>query len=207
MSVLSQFKKPINYAEIGIDVGNAVLARGEVIAPGSTLHLFDITSKVKLVTDKITNKFNTKFSVIGYGVGDSTDKQAVDKNFQIGDGEIHPLQNYNWDLLKLVAQNTVKFDYCYLDGSHDLTIDGFAYFLLDKLLLPGGYIEFDDYNWTFGRSGSCSPYPPVNNKLFKERYTEEQINTSHVKLIVDFLVKSNNNYIEIEKNRIYKKIK
>lgn len=207
MSVISQFKTPVNYAEIGIDIGKTVLQRGDVLPEGSTLYLFDIYSKVKLVTDKLINKFGDKFKIVGYGVGKPTDISAPDKDFQTGDGELHPLQNYNWDLVKIVAENKIKFDYCYLDGSHDLTIDGLAFFLLDKLLIQDGYIEFDDYNWTFGKSPSCSPYPPVNNKLFKERYTEQQINTPHVKLIVDFLVKSDDNYVEVTKNRIYKKIK
>ena len=204
--ILSQFKEPINYAEIGIDVGKTLLQRGDILPSGTSLHIFDISSKVSLVTDKISNKFNDKFNVIGYGVGDS-DQNAPDVDFATGDGEIHPLQNYNWDLVRLIAENNVQFDYCYLDGSHDLTIDGLAFFLLDRLLKPGGYIEFDDYNWTFGKSPSCSPYPPVNNTLFKERYTNQQINTPHVKLIVDFLVKSHDNYTEVTTNRIYKKIK
>jgi len=77
----------------------------------------------------------------------------------------------------------------------------------DKLLKVGGYIEFDDYEWTIGTSPTCSPYPPTNNKQYEEHFTKEQIDTSHVKLIVDNLVKTNNCYLEIKKNRIYQKIK
>jgi len=95
-----------------------------------------------------------------------------------------------------------KFDYVYLDGSHDLTIDGFAYLLIDKLLKVGGHIEFDDYAWTFGKR--LIPQNQLDQYL--NMYTRKQVNTPHVKIIVDKLVKCNPNYVEVTPNRIYKKI-
>jgi hypothetical protein len=100
----------------------------------------------------------------------------------------------------------IKFDYVYLDGSHDLTIDGLAFYLIDKLLNIGGYIEFDDYNWCHANSHTCSPFPPVNNKRIRDMYTDKQVNIPHIKLIVDNLVKTDKRYKEIKLNRIYQKI-
>ena len=181
------YRRKIAYAEIGIDQGNTTLEVCKKCKPNSEIHLFDFTEKVNNVKDKIEKQFGNKCKIFTYGVvkGD-----------------------YNWDLMKLVSNNEKdKFDYVYLDGAHTLTIDGLAFVLIDKLLKVGGYIEFDDYEWTIGTSPTCSPYPPTNNKQYEEHFTKEQIDTSHVKLIVDNLVKTNNCYLEIKKNRIYQKIK
>ena len=174
------------YAEIGIFKGETVLKRCKKLKTGSEIHLFDYDDKVKDVSDKIKSKYGNKFIVREFGVikGD-----------------------YNWDLMKIIdKKESFKYDYVFLDGAHTLTIDGLAFILIDKLLKVGGFIEFDDYNWTIGRSSSCSPYPPVNNKKFIHMYTKEQIDNPHVKLIVDNLVKTNKRYKEIVQNRIYEKI-
>lgn len=60
--------------------------------------------------------------------------------------------SYIWRLIKLIeANDEPQFDFCYIDGAHDLFVDGLA-FLVDKLLKPGGMIVFDDLNWTFESS-------------------------------------------------------
>lgn len=53
--------------------------------------------------------------------------------------------SYIWRLMKLLEENPVPiFDFCYIDGAHDWYTDGYAFFLVDKLLKPGGWIIFDD---------------------------------------------------------------
>tara|TARA_B100001057_G_scaffold115675_1_gene114194 strand:+ start:595 stop:1179 length:585 start_codon:yes stop_codon:yes gene_type:complete len=186
MDIYLEKKKKCIYAEIGIDKGITVLRRCEKLNTGSEIHLFDLNHKVKNVSDEVKSKYGDKFIVREFGVikGD-----------------------YNWDLMKIINEKeSLKYDYVYLDGAHTLTIDGLAFVLIDKLLNVGGFIEFDDYNWTIGKSPTCSPYPPVNNKKWLKNYTKEQIDTSHVKLIVDNLVKTNKRYKEIVPNRIYQKI-
>ncbi len=177
---------PKKYAEIGIAEGNTVLKVCEFLEKGSTIYLFDFKAQVENVFKKIIDKYGNKFKVKIYGV---------------------IKQNYNWDLIKLISKSKKKlFDYVYLDGSHDLTIDGLCFYLVDKLLEINGYIEFDDYNWTIAKSPSCSPYPPVNFTHTAELYTKEQIDTPQIKLIVDNLVKRDNRYKQIVENRIYQKI-
>tara|TARA_B100001540_G_C15803071_1_gene640788 strand:+ start:943 stop:1512 length:570 start_codon:yes stop_codon:yes gene_type:complete len=186
MDIYLEKKKKCIYAEIGIDKGITVLRRCEKLNTGSEIHLFDLNHKVKNVSDEVKSKYGDKFIVREFGVikGD-----------------------YNWDLMKIINEKeSLKYDYVYLDGAHTLTIDGLAFVLIDKLLNVGGFIEFDDYNWTIGKSPTCSPYPPVNNKKWLKNYTKEQIDTPHIKLIVDNLVKTNKRYKEIVPNRIYQKI-
>lgn len=180
------YKDKCIYAEIGICKGKTVLKRCEKLNAGSEIHLFDFDYKVKDVSDKIKSTYGDKFIIREFGVSKG---------------------DYNWDLMKIIdKKENLKYDYVYLDGAHTLTIDGLAFVLIDKLLNVGGFIEFDDYGWSIGKSPSCSPYPPVNNKSYLENFTKEQIDTPHVKLIVDNLVKTNKRYKQIIKNRVYEKI-
>ena len=111
--------------------------------------------------------------------------------------------SYCWNLLELIKKRNKIFDYVYLDGSHDFTIEALAFFLIDRLLKTGGYIDFDDYNWTFSKSPVNNP--KVNPKIL-EKYTEYQLNNSHIKMIIDFLVKPMKRYKEIKINKLFQKI-
>jgi hypothetical protein len=44
------------------------------------------------------------------------------------------------------------FDFCYLDGAHDWTIDGLSVVLIERLLRPGGWLLLDDLRWTYADS-------------------------------------------------------
>lgn len=125
------YRRKFVYAEIGIDQGNTTLEVCKKCKPNSEIHLFDFTEKVNNVKDKIEKQFGNKCKIFTYGVVKG---------------------DYNWDLMKLVSNN---------EKDNTLTIDGFAFVLIDKLLKVGGYIEFDDYEWTIGTSPTCSP---TNNK-------------------------------------------
>jgi hypothetical protein len=41
------------------------------------------------------------------------------------------------------------YDLCYVDGAHNLSIDGVAVVLAEKLLRPGGWLVLDDLEWTY----------------------------------------------------------
>lgn len=62
---------------------------------------------------------------------------------------------YNWFLHNEIKQHSENYqcmpiyDLCIIDGPKNWTIDGMAFFLVDKLLKPGGWIIFDDYAWTY----------------------------------------------------------
>jgi predicted O-methyltransferase YrrM len=63
---------------------------------------------------------------------------------------------YTWFLHDEIVRNTVGgicneiYDLCVIDGPKNWTIDGAAFFFVDKLLKKNGWIIFDDYNWTYG---------------------------------------------------------
>lgn len=58
--------------------------------------------------------------------------------------------SYIWRLMKLLEEHPEPaFDMCYLDGAHNWFVDGFAFFLADRLLKPGGWLIMDDLNWRY----------------------------------------------------------
>jgi predicted O-methyltransferase YrrM len=61
--------------------------------------------------------------------------------------------SYNWFLHRRVRERSMDggcepyLDFCFIDGAHTWVDDGFAFFLVDKLLKPGGWVLFDDLPW------------------------------------------------------------
>jgi hypothetical protein len=97
------------------------------------------------------------------------------------------LDSYNWGLAKLLDENAgPKYDYVFLDGAHSWAVDALAAFLSDRMPKVGGYLDFDDYDWTFSRSPSVNPRVfPLTRKF----YTAEQIESKQVKMIVDLVIR------------------
>lgn len=57
--------------------------------------------------------------------------------------------SYNWRLMKFLENGFQQtFDFCYIDGGHNWYSTGFAFCLVSRLLRPGGWIIFDDLDWT-----------------------------------------------------------
>lgn len=102
-------------------------------------------------------------------------------------------ESYNWRLMHFIEEfDKPVFDFCYIDGAHDWNVDGFAFFLVDKLLKKGGWIIFDDMNWSFGSSPSMKNIPRVLNM------PEDVKNTQHISKVFDVLVKPHPNYGNFE---------
>jgi predicted O-methyltransferase YrrM len=78
-----------------------------------------------------------------------------------------------------------QFDFVYIDGAHNWTIDGFSFFLVEKLLRPGGWILLDDMAWSYG-AGSSSFGPGQGPDALGLSPSERSV--PHVKLLFDLLV-------------------
>lgn len=64
--------------------------------------------------------------------------------------------SYTWWLKAQIEKNsdeqgncTPLYDFCYLDGAHNFTIDGLAVVLVERLLRPGGWLLLDDLQWVY----------------------------------------------------------
>jgi predicted O-methyltransferase YrrM len=94
-------------------------------------------------------------------------------------------RSYTWELGKMIR--TVprpQFDLCYFDGGHTWDLTGFGFLLVDMLLRPGGWIIFDDLEWTMQSAMKDRPVPP---RQWRACSADEQA-TPGVKLVFDLLV-------------------
>ena len=91
---------------------------------------------------------------------------------------------YQWRLMKFIEEGKRLFDFCYIDGGHDWDRTGYGFFLVDKVLEPGGWIVFDDLDWTM--EGIDEPWATGR--------TPEERSTKQVRKVWDLLVKQHPNY-------------
>ena len=106
---------------------------------------------------------------------------------------IYAGDSYTWELMKIVEAQTVDgvcrpcLDFCYVDGAHEWEPDGFAFFLVDKLLKVGGWILFDDLHWSLATSS-------VSQEQWVLSKPKEQQETPQVIKIFELLVRQHPNY-------------
>ncbi len=97
--------------------------------------------------------------------------------------------SYNWRLMKMIEQVPMPvFDFCYIDGAHNWSTDGFAFFLVDKMLTPGGLIVFDDLEWTHAKS------PTLRGSDYLRDMSEEEKDCAQIRKMYELLVKTHPNY-------------
>jgi predicted O-methyltransferase YrrM len=103
---------------------------------------------------------------------------------------------YNWFLHDEIKKNTVndvclpKYDLCIIDGPKNWTIDGFAFFLVDKLLKDGATIIFDDYYWKYKEDRE------ETDGITHRSLSIEEKQVPHIKEVFELLVKQHSNYGE-----------
>jgi predicted O-methyltransferase YrrM len=174
---------PSTVAEIGVARGATSLALARVMANRGTLHLFDYADVVQRVGAAVN----------AHGF----------HNVQLHGNSRRLLDSYNWSLMRLLRdQPGFRFDYIFLDGAHTWVHDALAFLLLDRMLVPGGHIDFDDYDWTIANSPTMCPerFPQAS-----EWFSDEQIETCQVKLVVDLLVRGSG-YEEVVENKVFRKV-
>lgn len=97
--------------------------------------------------------------------------------------------SYNWELMNVLERRSqeddspLPFQFCYVDGAHNWEVDGFAFFLVERLLEPGGWFLFDDLTWTYGSS------PGLKDSEMVRSMTPEERTTAQVGKIFELLVR------------------
>jgi predicted O-methyltransferase YrrM len=103
---------------------------------------------------------------------------------------IYEPTSYIWRLMLMLREDpTPRFDMAFIDGAHTWAVDGFAFFLVDRLLRPGGWIIFDDLYWSYARSPTLGNKPWVKESMPKDEYEMKQISA-----VVQLLVKPHPRY-------------
>lgn len=173
------------YMEIGVYLGATASAVAYVLGGQGELHLLDFEDRVEPVAARL--------------------RAAGHANVVAHPNSRKALDSYGWSLMKLLRDGRAEtFDYVFLDGAHTWAHDALAFLLVDRLLKPGGHVDFDDYGWTLAGSPSMSPaaFPPT-----RELYTDEQIATPQVALVVDLLVRADPRYEEVVPDKLFRKVR
>ena len=106
---------------------------------------------------------------------------------------------YNWFLHNKIAERSVDgvcqplYGLCIVDGSKNWTTDGAAFFMADKLLLNGGVIIFDDYNWTYDSHDLAAG---VTGVVSHHSLSAEEAATPHIREVFNLLVRQHPSYGE-----------
>ena len=171
------------YMEIGVYLGATASAVAEALGGEGELHLLDFDDRVTPVAERLQAE--------GHGnvVAHANSRRTLD--------------SYNWSLMRLLREGRAgTFDYVFVDGAHTWAHDALAFLLVDRLLKPGGHVDFDDYSWTLARSPSMSPeaFPPT-----RRLYSDEQIEAQQVALVVDLLVRGDQRYEEVVEDKVFRK--
>jgi predicted O-methyltransferase YrrM len=109
--------------------------------------------------------------------------------------------SYTWFLKKKVEERSQGaacrplYDFCYVDGSKNWTIDGLAFFLVDKLLNEGAWLLFDDLKWSY-RMMEQRHGLRVSDGIVHRELGEDELATPHVELIFRLLVMQHPDYGE-----------
>lgn len=99
--------------------------------------------------------------------------------------------SYTWRLMKLLQESTEpRFDFCYIDGGHSWDVSGFGFLLVDRLLKPGGWVLFDDLDWTYSQMVPADG--PIPGWL--QQKSAEEIETAQVRQVWELLVKRHPDY-------------
>ena len=105
---------------------------------------------------------------------------------------------YNWFLKKRIAASTVanvcipSFDFCFIDGAKNWTIDGAAFFLADKLLKEDAWIVFDDLQWTY--ESKLREGKKKTDGVSMLEMGDDELNEPHVERIFQLLVMQHPGY-------------
>jgi predicted O-methyltransferase YrrM len=108
--------------------------------------------------------------------------------------------SYTWWLGGQIAEHTrggvcePVYDFVYVDGAHNWTIDGFAFFLVEKLLRPGGWILLDDLAWSYGETSSS--FGPGQGPDALGLSTAEQAEP-HMKRVFELLVAQHPDFCDL----------
>lgn len=187
----------ISVAEIGVGMGATTYNIAKILDKDDKIYLFDFNESVQQIKEMLCREGYKNI----YGFGCSYKK----------------LDSYCWNLLYLLKESEHElFDYVFIDGAHNFPTDGLAFFLIDMLTKKNGFVEFDDYHWTIEGHIKANKlkYNLNNDDSFNsfmrrslESFTDEQLSTKQVALIVDIILKKTHRYREIMPQRLYQKIR
>ena len=105
--------------------------------------------------------------------------------------------SYTWWLKEKVAERSDAhgnveplYDFVYLDGAKNFTVDGLAVVLVEKLLRPGGWLLMDDLFWRYGDDREAT-----DGVVHRELSAAERAEP-HLKAVFDLIVRQHPSFTE-----------
>jgi predicted O-methyltransferase YrrM len=125
---------------------------------------------------------------------------------QAGVGErvtiVREFSSYTWWLKEQIAARSDAhgnvepcFDFVYLDGAKNWTIDGLAVVLIEKLLRPGRWLLMDDLDWTYGQD----PNRAVTDGIHHRELSAPERTEPHLRAVFDLIVAQHPNFTELRR--------
>ena len=121
--------------------------------------------------------------------------------------------SYNWWLRKKLETQLINgcyetiYDFCFLDGAHNFTVDTCAFTLANRLMNPKGTLLLDDLQYSYeamNRShGNSNALPPMfiddwdpRSRVAKTRMSDDELKDCHVGTIYRLLIKTDPDYTD-----------
>jgi predicted O-methyltransferase YrrM len=115
---------------------------------------------------------------------------------------VREYSSYTWWLKELIAARSDEhgnvepaFDFVYLDGAKNWTIDGLAVVLLEKLLRPGGWLLMDDLEWTYAQD----PHREATDGIVHRDLSEGERTQPHLRAVFDLIVAQHPSFTELRR--------
>ena len=86
-----------------------------------------------------------------------------------------------------------RFDFVYLDGAKNWTIDGLAVVLIEKLLRPGGWLLMDDLDWTYAQD----PHRDATDGIVHRELSEPERTEPHLRAVFELIVAQHPSFTEL----------
>jgi predicted O-methyltransferase YrrM len=113
---------------------------------------------------------------------------------------VREFSSYTWWLKEQVQARADRagnveplYDFVYLDGAKNWTIDGLAVVLVEKLLRPGGWLLLDDLDWTYAQDPGREATDGVAHRELSERERTEP----HLRAVFDLIVAQHPSFTDI----------
>ena len=148
--------------EIGIGIGATSWPLAKALGDRGILYLFSRDEDVKELASDLRAEGITN----------------IDDNWGSPD---RTFSGYHFELAKgFVSGQLPSLNLAYIDGGHVFHLDAPATCVLKELCSPGGFLVFDDWYWSLGRSPTFNPSVRDRTRF---DYDEGQIEECHVQLV------------------------
>jgi predicted O-methyltransferase YrrM len=113
---------------------------------------------------------------------------------------VREFSSYTWWLKEQVQARSDRagnveplYDFVYLDGAKNWTIDGLAVVLVEKLLRPGGWLLMDDLDWTYAQD----PGREATDGIVHRELSAPERSEPHLRAVFELIVAQHPSFTDV----------